>query len=49
MLDETQTVGVLFKGNLKEGYYRLMKTTNGWVLVGTDIAYFGLSVEVRSE
>ena len=43
MLDEPHTSGVLFKGNLKEGYYRLIKTTNGWVLEGADIAYCGFS------
>jgi hypothetical protein len=39
--DEPQTDGILFKGNLKEGEYKLIKTTNGWVLEGNDIAYYG--------
>ena len=38
---EPQTDGILFKGNLKEGEYKLIKTTNGWVLEGNDIAYCG--------
>lgn len=33
--------GILFKGNLKEGDYKLIKTTNGYVLEGNDIAYYG--------
>jgi hypothetical protein len=39
--DEPQTDGILFKGNLKESDYKLIKTTNGWVLEGNDIAYYG--------
>ena len=39
--DEPQTDGILFKGNLKDGDYKLIKTTNGWVLEGNDIAYYG--------
>ena len=38
---EPQTDGILFKGNLKEGECKLIKTTNGWVLEGNDIAYCG--------
>ena len=40
--DEPQTDGILFKGNLKEGDYKLIKTTDGWVLEGEDIVYCGL-------
>ena len=39
--DEPQTDGILFKGNLKEGDYKLIKTTDGWVLEGKDIVYCG--------
>lgn len=39
--DEPQIDGILFKGNLKEGDYKLIKTSNGWVLEGNDIAYCG--------
>ena len=39
--DVPHIVGILFKGNLKEGDYKLIKTTNGWVLEGNDIAYYG--------
>ena len=38
---EPQTDGILFKGNLKEGDYKLIKTSNGLVLEGNDIAYCG--------
>ena len=38
---EPKADGILFKGNLKEGDYKLIKTTNGWVLEGDDIAYYG--------
>ena len=41
--------GILFKGNLKEGDYKLIKTTNGWVLEGNDIAYYGEPQTERSE
>ncbi len=34
-------MGILFKGDIKEGEYRLIKTTNGWVLDGKDISYVG--------
>ena len=34
-------MSILFKGNLKEGDYKLIKTTNGWVLDG-EIAYVGI-------
>ena len=47
--DEPQTDGILFKGNLKEGDYKLIKTTNGWVLEGNDIAYYGEPQTERSE
>ena len=40
---------VLFKGNLKEGIYKLIKTTNGWVLEGEDIAYAGFNVTDRPQ
>ena len=46
--DEPQTDGILFKGNLKEGDYKLIKTTNGWVLEGNDIAYYGEPQTERS-
>ena len=46
--DEPQTDGILFKGNLKEGEYKLIKTTNGWVLEGNDIAYYGEPQTERS-
>ena len=39
---------VLFKGNLKEGIYKLIKTTNGWVLEGEDIAYAGFYITDRA-
>ena len=35
-------MGILVKGNIKEGVYKLIKTTNGWVLDGEDIAYAGV-------
>lgn len=38
---EPQTDGILFKGNLKEGDYKLIKTTDGWVLANEDIVYAG--------
>ena len=38
--------GVLFRGELEEGDYRLIKTTDGWVLQGEDIVFCGLE---RSE
>jgi hypothetical protein len=34
-------MSILFKGNLKEGDYKLIKTTNGWVLDG-EVAYVGV-------
>ena len=46
--NEQQTDGILFKGNLKEGDYKLIKTTNGWVLEGNDIAYYGEPQTERS-
>ena len=33
--------GILFKGELKEGHYELIKTTDGWALSGQTIAYYG--------
>ena len=36
-----QTDGILFKGELKEGEYKLIKTTDGWVLANEDIVYCG--------
>lgn len=39
--DEPQTDGIIFKGNLKEGDYKLIKTTDGWVLEGENIVYCG--------
>lgn len=39
--DVPQTDGIIFKGNLKEGDYKLIKTTDGWVLEGEDIVYCG--------
>ena len=41
MADEPQTDCIIFKGNLKEGDYKLIKTTDGWVLEGEDIVYCG--------
>jgi len=37
--------GVLFKGRLEEGKYTLIKTTDGWVLEGEDIAYAGFDID----
>lgn len=34
--DEPQTGSIIFKGNPKEGNYKLIKTTDGWVLEGED-------------
>ena len=36
--------GILFKGRLEEGKYTLIKTTDGWVLDGEDIAYAGFDI-----
>ena len=36
--------GVLFKGNMEEGSYKLIKTTDGWALVGKDIAFAGSDI-----
>jgi hypothetical protein len=36
--------GVLFKGRLEEGKYDLIKTTDGWVLKGKNIAYAGFDI-----
>lgn len=38
--------GIFFRGNLKESNYRLIKTTDGWVLDGEDIAYAGFDVDI---
>jgi hypothetical protein len=39
--DEPQVDGILFKGDLKEGDYKLIKTTDGWVLANEEIVYCG--------
>ena len=39
--DEPQVDGILFKGDLKEGEYKLIKTTDGWVLANEEIVYCG--------
>lgn len=41
--------GVLFKGNMEEGSYRLIKTTDGWVLVGKDIVFAGSDITDRPQ
>ena len=41
--------GVLFKGRLEEGDYKLIKTTDGWVLVGKDIAFAGSDITDRPQ
>lgn len=38
---QTERSGVLFRGELEEGDYRLIKTTDGWVLQGEDIVFCG--------
>ena len=38
---KTERSGVLFRGELEEGDYRLIKTTDGWVLQGEDIVFCG--------
>lgn len=38
---QTERSGVLFRGELEEGNYRLIKTTDGWVLQGEDIVFCG--------
>lgn len=45
----TLTNGILLKGNIKEGVYKLIKTTNGWVLEGENIAYAGFDVDDTPE
>ena len=37
--------GIFFRGNLTEGNYKLIKTTDGWILNGEDIAYAGFDEE----
>ena len=41
--------GVLFKGNMEEGSYKLIKTTDGWALVGKDIAFVGSDITDRPQ
>lgn len=41
--------GVLFKGNIEEGRYKLIKTTDGWVLVGKDITFAGSDITDRPQ
>ena len=41
--------GVLFKGNMEEGSYKLIKTTDGWVLVGKDVAFAGSDITDRPQ
>ena len=41
--------GVLFKGRLEEGNYNLIKTTDGWVLDGKDIAFAGSDITDRPQ
>ena len=38
---QTERNGVLFRGELEEGDYRLIKTADGWVLQGEDIVFCG--------
>jgi hypothetical protein len=38
---QAEMSGVLFRGKLEEGDYRLIKTTDGWVLQGKDIVFCG--------
>ena len=38
-------MGVYVKGNPKEGEYKLIKTTDGFVLEGKDIAYACIEIE----
>lgn len=37
-------MSILLNGDIKEGEYKLIKTTNGWVLDGEDIAYAGVDI-----
>ena len=36
-------MSILFKGDIKEGEYKLVRTTDGWALDG-DIVYVGIEV-----
>lgn len=38
-------MALLIKGNPKEGEYKLIKTTDGWILEGKDIAYCGTELD----
>lgn len=38
-------MGVYVKGNPKEGEYKLIKTTDGFVLDGKDIAYACIEID----
>lgn len=38
-------MAILIKGNPKEGEYKLIKTTDGWILEGKDIAYCGTELD----
>lgn len=38
-------MGVYVKGNPKEGEYKLIKTTDGFALMGKDIAYACIEIE----
>ena len=39
-------MGVYVKGNPKEGEYKLIKTTDGFVLEGKDIAYACIEIDL---
>lgn len=38
-------MGIYVKGNPKEGDYKLIKTTDGFVLEGEDIAYVCVKID----
>ena len=38
-------MSILIKGNPKEGEYKLIKTTDGFALMGKDIAYACIEIE----
>lgn len=40
-----KNMGIYVKGNPKEGNYKLIKTTDGFVLEGEDIAYACVEVD----
>lgn len=42
-------MGVYVKGNPKEGEYKLIKTTDGFVLDGKDIAYACIEIDREDE